>query len=284
MDDVEERAQLVHLMQLARQRAGKIEAKPVDVHLQHPVAQAVHDELQHARMPHVQRVAAAGVIHVVARLIRDEAIIGAVVDAAQRQRRPQMVALRGVVVDDVQDHFQPRQMQVPDHRLEFADFSAGRRRARITRVRREKRAGVVAPVIREAAIHQMPVVGMVMHRHQLYRGDAQIGQVPDRFFRPERGVSSPPLLRNLRMQFGVALDMQLIDDRLVPRRPGRQVAAPGEGRIDHRSQRRERGVVTRVEGKITSRVADPVSVHLVATSGLSGRWLSRTDPAGPCAR
>ena len=60
MNDVEERAQLVHLMQLTSQCAREIEAEPVDVHLLHPVAEAVHDELQHARAAHVQRVAAAG--------------------------------------------------------------------------------------------------------------------------------------------------------------------------------------------------------------------------------
>ena len=50
VDDVEEGAQPVDLVQLAGQRAGQIEAEAVDVHLQHPVAQAVHDELQHARV------------------------------------------------------------------------------------------------------------------------------------------------------------------------------------------------------------------------------------------
>ncbi|WDT82281.1 MAG: hypothetical protein MPW14_11455 [Candidatus Manganitrophus sp.] len=38
----------VHLVQLARQRGGEIEAEAVDVHLGHPVAQAVHDQLHHA--------------------------------------------------------------------------------------------------------------------------------------------------------------------------------------------------------------------------------------------
>ena len=69
MDDVEEGAQPVDLVQLAGQRAGQIEAEPVDVHLRDPVAQAVHDELQHARMLHVERVAAAGEVHVVARVV-----------------------------------------------------------------------------------------------------------------------------------------------------------------------------------------------------------------------
>ena len=41
---------LIDLVQLAGQRAREIEAEAVDVHLQHPVAQAVHDQLQHARV------------------------------------------------------------------------------------------------------------------------------------------------------------------------------------------------------------------------------------------
>ena len=49
MDDVEERTQLVDFVQLAGERAGQIEAEAIDVHVDHPVAQAVHDELQHAR-------------------------------------------------------------------------------------------------------------------------------------------------------------------------------------------------------------------------------------------
>ena len=50
VDDVEERAQPVDLVQLAGQGARQVEAEAVDVHLHHPVAQAVHDELQHARV------------------------------------------------------------------------------------------------------------------------------------------------------------------------------------------------------------------------------------------
>ena len=40
MNDVEERAEPVDLVQFARERRGEIEAKAVDVHLRDPVAQA----------------------------------------------------------------------------------------------------------------------------------------------------------------------------------------------------------------------------------------------------
>ena len=88
MDDVEERAQPVHFVQFARQGCGQIESETVDVHLQHPVAKAVHDELQHPRVAHVQRVSGAGVVHVVAGIVRDEAVVNGIVDAPERQRGP----------------------------------------------------------------------------------------------------------------------------------------------------------------------------------------------------
>ena len=58
--------QPIDLVQLAGQRRRQVEAEAVDVHLQHPVAQAVHDQLDRARVQHVQGVAGAGVVHVVA--------------------------------------------------------------------------------------------------------------------------------------------------------------------------------------------------------------------------
>ena len=54
---------------VARQDRREIEAEAVDVHLGHPVAQAVLDQPAHDRLVGVQRVAAAGVVGV-ARLVR----------------------------------------------------------------------------------------------------------------------------------------------------------------------------------------------------------------------
>ena len=70
-------------MRSRAERRREIEAEAVDVHLLDPVAQRIHDELQHARVPHVQRVAAAGVVHVVARVVGDQPVVDRVVDAAK---------------------------------------------------------------------------------------------------------------------------------------------------------------------------------------------------------
>ena len=84
MDDVEERAEAIHLEQLASERARQVEPEAVDVHLDHPVPQAVHDELQHLRALHVQRVPAAGEVHVVPVVIADQTVVRRVVYPFER--------------------------------------------------------------------------------------------------------------------------------------------------------------------------------------------------------
>ena len=49
------------------ERDAEIEAKAIDMERGHPMAQRVHDHLQHARMREVQRVAGARVVDQCAR-------------------------------------------------------------------------------------------------------------------------------------------------------------------------------------------------------------------------
>jgi hypothetical protein len=87
-DHVEERRQAIHVVELARQRRCEVEAEAVDVALDHPVAQRVHDQPQHGRLDRVERVAGAGEVHVVARVVRHQAVVGGVVDAAKESIGP----------------------------------------------------------------------------------------------------------------------------------------------------------------------------------------------------
>jgi hypothetical protein len=48
MDNVKEGAQAVDLIQFPRQRTGQVKAEAVHMHIHNPVAQAVHNELEHA--------------------------------------------------------------------------------------------------------------------------------------------------------------------------------------------------------------------------------------------
>jgi hypothetical protein len=74
-----------------------------------------------------------------------------------------------VVVDDVEHHFDPGIVQ-PRYR-----GSEGIERVilRVARFRREKTDRVVAPVVRQLAFDQRPVVDKSMDRQQFDRGDAE---------------------------------------------------------------------------------------------------------------
>ena len=269
MDDVEKRSQLVDFVQLAGQGAGQIEPQPVDVHVRDPIAQAVHDQLQHPRIAHVKGVAAAGEVHVIAGVFGRQPIVGGVIDAAEGKGWPEMASLGRMVVDDVQDHLDPGLVQVAHHGFELADH-VGPRFGGITRGRGEKAERVVAPVIHQLAVDQVPVVQEFVHRQQLDRRHPQTFQIADRGIGADAGIGAALLFRHIGMQLGEALDVQFVDQRIVPRISRRAVVSPGEGFVDYDRQGRKLGVVALVERQIGLGVSQFVAPHFVRPARLAG--------------
>ncbi len=242
MNDVEERAEAVDVVQLTRERGGEIEAEAVDVHLRDPIPQAVHDQLQHARVHHVQRIAAARVVRVITAVL-PQPVVGGVVDAAKAQRRAELIAFRGVVVDDVEQHFDTCGMQPAYHRLELADVAVNA----VARLGREEPDRVVAPVVSLSALDEVPILNERMDRHQLDRGDTEALQVLDRRLARKPRVRAAQRLRNLRMGLCEAFHVQLVDDRLAPRRARRAIVAPTERGIDDFAARHSGRIVPAIE-------------------------------------
>ena len=166
----------------------------------------------------------AGGVVVVRAVAVDQAVVGGVVDAPEAQRRAEVVALGGVVVDDVEDDLDARLVQGPDHRLELLHLLAALARRGVRVVRGEEADGVVAPVVRQALVEQRGVLHELVDGHELDRRDAQVGQVLDHAGVRERGVRAADVLRDAGVRHGQALDVGLVDHRLVvlaPRRRGR---------------------------------------------------------------
>ena len=88
-------------------------------------------------------------VEVVLLVARDEPVVGGVVDALEGERRAEVIPLGGVVVDDVEDHLEPRAVERLDEALELAHLLAARAGGRVSRVRREEPDRRVAPVVRE---------------------------------------------------------------------------------------------------------------------------------------
>jgi hypothetical protein len=74
------------------------------MHLDHPVPQAVHQELKHVRIDHVQRVSAPAEVHVIARIVGQQPIIGGIINSPETERRSEMISFGAVIVDDVENH------------------------------------------------------------------------------------------------------------------------------------------------------------------------------------
>ena len=75
-------------------------------------------------MVRVDRVAAAGVVHVVLLLGRVQQVVGVVLEPLEADRRAEVVALAGVVEDDVEDHLDAGLVQRLDHVAELGDLLA----------------------------------------------------------------------------------------------------------------------------------------------------------------
>src|SRR6185437_11781469 len=79
-DRLEEAALLVEAMRLARENGTEIEAEAVDMHLRDPVAQTVRDHLDDTGMAEIDRIPGAGVVDVIALLVRQQTIVARIVD------------------------------------------------------------------------------------------------------------------------------------------------------------------------------------------------------------
>src|SRR5262245_2333471 len=137
MYNVKESSQPIHRMELPRQCGCQIEAKSIDMHVERPVTQAVHNQLQSMWVCHVQRIAASGVIHIVAAVVR-QTIVRGVIDSAKAQGGSELVSFAGVVVNNIDDDFDPLTMKGPYHGFELRHLFAKHSRRRIAGLRRKK--------------------------------------------------------------------------------------------------------------------------------------------------
>ncbi len=203
-------------------------------------------------MHRVEAVARAGEVDVVAAVLGREPVVGRVVDTLEGEHRPEVVPLGRVVVDDVEDHLDPRAVERLHHALELAHLLAARPGGRVERVRREEADGRVAPVVREPARVQELLVGDVVDGEQLDGGDAERAQMVDRLLRGEAGVGAAEVLAYGRVQLREAADVGLVDHRLVPGRRERPIALPVEALVDDDALGDGRGVVRLVRLQVVA--------------------------------
>ena len=149
-----------------------------------------------------------------------------VVDAAERQRRPQVVALGGVVVDHVEDDLDAGRVQRLDHRLELGHLLAAVARNSDGPGRRSRsscspsscsapcRPNLSSTKVCTGSSSTAVTPSCLSARWPAAR------RAPRRCRAASSGTSGCSL--------GEALDVHLVDDRLVPRHVRRPIVAPVE--------------------------------------------------------
>ena len=221
-------------------------------------------------MRQLQRIAGAGEVVVVARVVRQQPVIGGVVDAAVAQRRPELVALGGVVVDHVEDHLDAGVVQRADHGAEIVDDVA----VAVVRVGREEAERVVAPVIAQAPVDQHAVVEEGVHRQQFDRRDAELAQVRDHAGLGQAAISAAHSLRHVLALLRQAFDVRFVEDRVLPGVLRPPLVGPGVRHVhDHRLVH-VAGVVAPVERQVRLLVAGAIAEMRVGPCELAGELLA----------
>ena len=161
---------------VTREDRGEIEAEAVHMHLGDPVAEAVQNEAADDGMVGIEGVAGAAVVGV-AGAVGVEDVVGVVLQAAEAERRSALVALGGVVEDNVEDDFQGRPVQRLNHVPELVERPERVLARAIGRVRREERDRRVAPIIDLARRGILRIE--LKDGQQLDGGDAEFLEVGD---------------------------------------------------------------------------------------------------------
>ena len=193
------------------QRGGKIKAEAVNPALFRETAQAVHCEPERGRPFQCQRVAAACVIDVMARIGSVEAVVAGIVQPAQRHGGAELVTFARMVEHHVDKRLDAGIGKFGNARAHL--FPAAWRKARVWRAEDHR---VVAPVVGQPERRQMAFVEPCRAGHQLGAGDAEGFQVLERSFMAKARESSAQVWRHALMELGEATHMQLIQDRAVP--------------------------------------------------------------------
>ena len=194
------------------ERCCQIKTEPVNTHGFDPEPQAVEDHPHNKRMVYVQRVPAAGIVHVVARMIGLQPVIRRVIEAPKRQGRAKVIAFGGVVVDHVQNHFDPGVMEPIHHRTESGNTGW----PRVARFRCEKADGVVPPVIHKSARAQRAFGFDRLHRQQLDCRHTQVGQMIQHLRRRQPVKRAACGIRYVRVQLRGTAHVCFVDKRFVP--------------------------------------------------------------------
>src|SRR6266568_1279996 len=179
-------------------------------------------------------------------------VVRSVVYAAETESRPEVVAFCGVVVDDVENDFDPGFVQRADHGFELVDLLSALAAACVSVMRRKEADRVVSPVVAERHVEQSMVLNKLVDRHELDSRNAQRLKVLDHGRMRKTRIRAAQLVLHIWMTARHSLHVRLIDDRFVQWGFGGTVIAPLEIRVVHHRSENVRSAVGGVDGALVA--------------------------------
>ena len=110
----------------------------------------------------------------------------------------------------------------------------------------------------------------MVHGHQLHRGGADPREMLDGGGMRQAGVRAAQRLGDVRVALGEALDVQLVDDRVRPRRVGAAVIAPWKRLVDDHAARHRRRGIDAADAQVVAAEAIPEQRAAVAEAAGDG--------------
>src|SRR5207244_3505760 len=107
------------------------------------------------------------------------------------------------------DDFDAGRMQGANHHLELANTRGRIRRRTVTQFVSQKTKRIVTPIICQSAISDRALIRMVMHRHQLHRGDAETPQILDGSFGRNSEIRAAKSFRDFFVQLAESFYVEL---------------------------------------------------------------------------
>ncbi len=171
-----------------------------------------------------------------------------------------MIAFGGVVVDNIEDDFDAGVMQPRHGRSKCIERSING----VAHLGREKAQRIVAPVVTQPALDQMPIVDIGVDRQQFQWGGAQTLEVIDHRRCRKAAICAAPSGGHILAKLRQSLNVGFVDDRVLPRDRGSEFFAPGKGFVDDHALRHSTRVVAPVEREVGSRAAGAIAEMRIA--------------------
>ena len=171
-----------------------------------------------------------------------------------------MIAFGGMVVDNVENELDAGVVQSRNGRSKCIEGTIDS----VAGIGSEEGHRVVAPVVAQAALDQMPIIDKRVDRQQFNCGDPETLEMIDHCGGGQAAIRSAPCRRHVLAQLREAFDVRFINNRVAPGNGGPAFFAPGEGFVHNHTLRHTARIVAPVEREIGACAAGAVAEMRIA--------------------